>query len=255
MYLERICRDMLEVFLCDDTESIVEKYKNILLNISKEKDIKLNITTFSSAEQLLFDLEGKDCYADIIFLDILMGKMNGIELAKVLRSRGCKSEIIFLTTSVEYVFDSFDTLPFNYIVKDKVTPGKFEEVFLKAAATIDSKKTDIFVCESGSVVKKIPIDDILFFEVRNRITTVYYGDSFFNFYSSMDKIESSLEKKHFVRTHRSYLVNLRNIDTIEKNNIFMSNGDSVPLSLSNAKNIKNIFSKYLTESMYKITNR
>ena len=52
---------MLEVFLCDDTESIIEKYKNILLNISKEKDIKINITTFSSAEHLLFDLEGKDC--------------------------------------------------------------------------------------------------------------------------------------------------------------------------------------------------
>ncbi|MBU5308301.1 LytTR family DNA-binding domain-containing protein [Clostridioides mangenotii] len=240
---------MLEVFLCDDTESIIEKYKNILLNISKEKDIKINITTFSSAEHLLFDLEGKDCYADIIFLDILMGKMNGIELAKILRSRGCKSEIIFLTTSVEYVFESFDALPFNYIIKDKVTPKKFEEVFLKAASTVDRKKTDMFVCESGSVVKKIPLNDILFFEVRNRITTVYYGESSFNFYSSMDKIEVSLAKKHFIRTHRSYLVNLRNVDKIEKNNIIITNGISVPLSLSNSKNVKSTFSKYLTESI------
>lgn len=240
---------MLEIFLCDDTESILEKYKNILLNISNGENIKLNITTYSSAEQLLFDIDGKGCYADIIFLDILMGKMNGVELAKVLRSQGCKSEIIFLTTSIEYVFDSFDALPFNYIIKDKVTPDRFKEIFLKAVSAVDSKKTDMFVCESSSVVKKIPLDEILYFEVRNRITTVFYGESSFNFYSSMDKIEESLANKFFVRTHRSYMVNLRNIDKIEKNNVILSNKSSIPLSLSNAKSVKTAFSKFLTESV------
>ncbi len=121
---------MTNIILCDDNSSLLEKYKNILHDLSQKHDFDIMITTFFSGEHLLFHLADDPNQADIIFMDILMQDLNGIDTAKRLRMLGCHSEIIFLSSSAEFVFESFDVAPLQYIIKDSESElKKLEQVF------------------------------------------------------------------------------------------------------------------------------
>lgn len=244
------CHFMLTVYLCDDNKIILEKYANLLHKLASKNKIEININLFTSGEQLVFHLAEYPNQADMIYLDIVMGKMNGIQTAKELREMGCRAEIVFLTSSNEYVFDSFDISPMHYILKEQTSLSKFEEIFLKAVTLCKQKTRKFFYCESGNVKKQIPMDQISYFEVNNRVITVHYGNhESFDFYSSLEKIETDLKTHDFLRTHRSFIIHLKYIDRIEKNKITLFTGEEIPLGATYTKQIKLAFSKYLTRNI------
>ncbi|MEG0179008.1 MAG: LytTR family DNA-binding domain-containing protein, partial [Oscillospiraceae bacterium] len=190
---------MISICLCDDNYILIDKYKAMLLDIANKSNIQISLKTFTSGEQLLFYLSDNPNDAEIIYLDVLMNGINGIETGKKLRELGCKAEIIFLTSCESYVYDSFDINPLYYILKDSSSPEKFNAVFLRAVELTLSKSNDAFMCEAKSIVKKIPLKDIIYFEVRNRIVTVYFNKTSFDFYSTIESIEQELAPKHFIR--------------------------------------------------------
>jgi len=240
---------MLQVYICDDNALLQQNYKEKLQEIALHNNIGIKITTFSSGEQLVFHLSETPQDADIIFLDIMMGDLNGIDAAKELRNYGCHAEIIFLTNIKEYVFESFDVSPTNYLLKNSLSDNTLQGVFLKAARKAETKSKDFFICESAGIYKQIQIDNIYFFKITNRIISVYYNNESFDFYSSMGKLEEKLSKKVFARMHRSYIVHLKYVDRIEKDTIVLTNGAFIPLGSTYAKDIKLAFSRYLINSL------
>lgn len=240
---------MIHVGICDDNPVILKTYWDIITNIVYEEKMQVTIHTFSSGEELIFELSEEVNRLDILYLDILMGKMNGIETAKKLRAMGSNTEIIYLTSSEEYVFESFDTTPLHYILKEDITNDKFKEILMRAIKKKEQKNNDVFICEAGNVIKKINLDDIFYFEVRNRIVTVYYKEGTFDFYSSMENVEERIHKKGFVRTHRSFIINMKYIDQILKNVILLTNEEEVPIGNTYTKNVKKAFSDYLIEGI------
>lgn len=235
---------MTKVYLCDDNEIILEKYKKLLLSIAQEYHITVNLMTFTSGEQLLFHMEEAND-VDIIYLDILMAGQNGLEIARELRSSGSGCEIIFLTANPEYVFDSFDVSPTHYILKDSITEKRFREIFFKAVALAEEKNSSFFPCANGSVQKQIPISLISYFEVQNRIITVHYADLTFDFYGRMEDLEKAADLGGFIRVHRSYLVHLKYINQLNKNTILLITGQTIPLGGTYAKNVKAALARYL----------
>ena len=236
---------MISVYLCDDNPVLLEKYQKILLKTAEKHNIRIKTKLFHHGEQLLFDLSEAPNEADIIYLDILMEPLNGIEAAKKLRNLGCRAEIIFLTSSEQYVFDSFEVSPMYYLLKEDTTVSKFEEIFLRAIGLLNKKQKEVFVCESGSVVKQIPLDSISYFEIKNRVVTVHFEGGEFDFYSSMERLENELKDRSFTRTHRSFMINLKYVDRIEKDEITLVTGERIPLGTTYAKAIKLAFSKHL----------
>ncbi len=102
---------MLKIFLCDDDLDARAQYAGLIKKAAKKNKVEITISYFKSGEELLFFLADSPNQADIIYLDILMNKLNGLDTAKRLRELGCSSEIIFLTTSEDYVFDAYDISP------------------------------------------------------------------------------------------------------------------------------------------------
>ncbi len=203
---------MITVFLCDDNQILLARYRTKLSALAKKYNEDVAFSQFCSGENLLFHLEDNPNEADIIFLDILMGELNGIETAKQLRNLGCISEIIFLTSSEDFVFESFDTAPLHYIIKGTAFEDKkIQDVFFKALSAVKEKETEVFLLETGGQKKKIPLHKISFFEIQGRVITVHFGAESISFYSSMDTLTEELEKKKFVRCHKSFLVNLTEI--------------------------------------------
>lgn len=240
---------MTNIYLCDDNEVLLNRYKQQITDLTVKHSIEHCITTFTSGEQLLFHLSENPNTADIIYLDILMDKMNGLEVAKKLRETGYNGEIIFLTSSEEYVFDSFDVNPLYYILKDSGNEqSKFEESFLRGISLTSKKATEFFICANRAEKKQIPLHLISYFEIRSRVVTVHYdGPKVFEFYCSMESLLSQLSRNSFIRCHRSYVISLKYIDTIEAKDVILAPGIKIPIGATYMKDLKLAFSKSLCE--------
>lgn len=237
---------MLTVFLCDDNREILNRYARLLEEISKKHTIEITISSYNSGEELLFHLSDSPDRADIIYLDILMGKLSGMDAAKKLRELGCKSEIVFLTTSEDYIYDAFDISPVQYLLKTATSAEKFEQVFLRAVTLVQKKESNMFVCESNNSKAVIPLKEISFFEIWKRIVTVYYSkDESIEFYSTMEQLEEKLLHRDFIRIHRSYIVNLSYISRFQQNSLDLKTGVNIPIGVTYMKRVREAFSDYI----------
>lgn len=241
---------MINVYLCDDNKEMIEFYSELLKKISYKNNIEINIEAFSSGENLLFEIEETISDTDIIYLDIEMEGINGIETAAKLRELGYKSEIIFITSCREYVFDAFDSSPLNYIVKGENNREKFEDVFLKATRLVGERGKSSLVYKNGSETRKIKVDDIAYFEVVSRVVYVHYGkDEEFRFYSSINAVVNSVLNYSFKRVHRSFVVNMKYIQSIKDKSLFLTNGVEIPIGKTYLKEVQEHFSTFLMEKI------
>jgi DNA-binding LytR/AlgR family response regulator len=236
---------MIKIALCDDNPQVVNYYRTLLSDSAKESGSDVKITEYESGEQLLFMLSDHPNDVDIIYLDILMGKMNGVETARRLRELGCYAQIIFLTTSDEYVFEAFDVEPFYYIVKEDMTVRKFKEIFLKVRDSVRLKEGDYISITINGTKEKLRLDSILYFEVQNRVITIHMKDANISYYSRLEEVEALLTDKGFTRIHRSYLVNCYYINKLSRKSLTLSNGTELPVSEKYTQNVQQQFSKYL----------
>ncbi len=239
---------MLSVCLCEDNKKTLTHYTSMVKAIASKNDLDVDVITFSSGESLIFYLSENLDKADIIYLDILLGKMTGIDVAEELRSLGCEAEIIFLTSSKEFVFDAFDFSPIQYLIKSDTDLDKFEEVFLRAAKISLEKESSTFVCGTGSSKIVIPFKDISFFEIRKRVISANLKDQTHEFYSSMDDLIQKLPDKYFCRMHRSYVVNLAYISRFNKDSLLLKTGITIPVGLTYKNNLQKAFSDYYAMS-------
>ena len=237
---------MLHIVLCDDDPAIISRYKELLAQLAEKHRMEYKLSCFGNAEQLLFALDDIQFGVDILYLDVQMDRLNGIEAAKKLRSSGCRAQIIFLTNAREYVFESFDVSPLQYLLKGDTSIEKFEEVFLRAASLSRQESAELFDCERGAERMAIPIREITYFEVTKRIVTVHYDGGTFDFYSSMSELEGRLLPRGFVRTHRAFLVNLARIRRLGQEDILLTSGETVPLGRTHIKNVKDVLSRFLS---------
>jgi DNA-binding LytR/AlgR family response regulator len=240
---------MITITLCDDDERVISKYSCLITKIAKKNHIEILLSTFNSGEELLFKLCEDPNQVDIIYLDILMYKINGIETAKELRNFGCKAEIVFLTTSEDYVYDAFEVGPVQYLLKDTTTKEKFERVFLRAVELSAKKMTDMFSYGSEGTKKLIPIREISFFEIWKRVIMVHYeNEKTDEFYGKLEQLEEQLKDRDFVRVHRSYLVHLPYIARFQAQRLILKSGITIPVGVTYAPLTQKAFSDYMSRS-------
>lgn len=237
---------MVTIFLCDDNQQMIDKYSRLINKFANKNQIFITLSTFGSGESLLFHLSEAPNQADIIYLDIMMGALNGMETAKQLRKLGCNSEIVFLTTSEDYVFEAFDTSPVQYLIKDSTSAERFEEVFMRAILLAKGKKTEIFVCELSNARKVIPMKDISYFEIWKRLVRVNcQGGESFEYYGTMERLEQQMHGRDFLRVHRSYMVNLKYIGKFQRPNLVLKTGEIIPIGVTYTKLVDQAFSDYI----------
>lgn len=214
------------IAICDDEQEV---------RSSIERNICL---LYENADIIQFE-DGKTLVEyggsfDILFLDIQMEGISGMEAARELRRRGCRATIIFVTAIEEYVFEAFDVGAFHYIVKpfDK---AKFFEVLRKAVAERESinakeaKDEPVIVVKTGATTKKIYLYKIIYLEVFNRKVIIYKTDGEVEFYGKLIELEDRLSED-FVRCHRAYIVNLRYVLKYSANSITLENGTEILMS-------------------------
>ena len=237
---------MLKVVLCDDNKKVVKEYAELIAQIAENNQLEIEIACFDSGESLLFHYADIPEQIDILYLDILMEKTDGMETARKLRDNGCKAQIVFLTSCMDYVCDAFDVDAVQYLIKTGTDFEKFERVFLKAVSLTAAREEELFSFEFDGETGVIPLGQIAYFEIWQRLVTIHCADGQTSkFYGRMEQIEKRLQGKNFVRIHRSYLVSLPYIALFRRQSLLLKTGQEIPVGGTYMQALKRTFSDYI----------
>ncbi len=216
----------MRIAICEDEKVIAENLADTVEDFFKSIDIECDINSFFDAETFL---NCEELY-DLLFLDCQLPDMNGIDLAKKMREKEDKTEIIFLTAYPDYVYESFEVSPFRYILKTE----NYEDIIkaLKSFVATHIKKRYIGVPTSGRD-NLISLDDIVYIESCGKYSIVRLSDNrYYKSTKSISDYEEEINKEYnsFCRTHRSFIVNMKYIKRVEKNLIIFENGENAVIS-------------------------
>lgn len=237
----------MQIAVCDDEKVFLDLLSGTIKNCMAEYDGNLSefhIDAFLSGEQLL-EAYGQGQRYDLIFLDIRMKTLNGFETAKNLREIDNDVFIIFVTSLVDYIFNSFEYRPFWFLVKP-VETEKFRHVFFKAMAEINNDKKGVytfFTREDGLL--SIEINKIIYLESALRKIVLFTSAGQYSYYANITVEEEKLKQYDFIRIHKGYLVNMAYIQRIKKDNVILKNGVELPLSEHRFKAVFDSFTSYL----------
>lgn len=175
----------------------------------------------------------QDHSVDLLLLDIEMPGMTGLDLTKNLGAK--KPVIIFITSKKEYAAEAFELNVADYIVKP-ATPARFIQAIDRAREILQSKTEEfklgdeefIFIRDSN-IVRRLKLDDILFAEAMGDYVKLYTSQKFFAIHTTLKAVEERLPASKFLRVHRSYIVALPKIDTIQDGALVI-NGKPVPVA-------------------------
>lgn len=217
----------MKIAVCDDDKKVREQMSSMI----KRQAPDFDICQYATGENMIS--AGID--HDIYFLDIEMGDISGIELAKKIRSEqgnsGKRSIIIFVTAFREYMEDAFDVNAFHYLVKP-IKEKKFAEVFqraVKEVVTGDERREKYIIVKDGESKRKLLLREIQYIESSDRKVVFHMDNGLTETYARMYDLENELGDLFF-RTHRCYIVNLEKVAAYSANSIQVLNGDSVMLA-------------------------
>ncbi|HHX60055.1 MAG TPA: response regulator transcription factor [Epulopiscium sp.] len=230
---------MFKIAICDNDKSICSQIEHIILKYSAKSYLKIDIEVFYSGETLLNYIEQINQF-DLIYLDIEMGNINGIEVGRRIRKviKDYITEIVYISGKDDYDRQLFDVQPLHFIPKP-ISPNIIIED-LNLAIARSKKAVGFFKYNKGKDRFKVPAQDIIYFESVNREIKMVLMDKEDCFYSSMEEILAVVFNYQFVRIHRSYLINYNHVSVFRYDEIVMSNGDVLPISQSRRKEIREI---------------
>lgn len=218
------CGVRYKIAICDDLESDRDYLKDLLNKWANDYSHLLNIETFSSAESFLFHYEEVKDY-DILLLDIEMGLMDGVSMAKKIRQDNDAVQIIFITGYSDYIAEGYEVNALHYLMKP-VKEEKFFSVLERAIEKI-SKNDVVLNMETANGMVRVPIYQIRFAEVFGNYVTIHANDEVV-VKMTLNEIEKLLDER-FYRVGRSVIVNLNEVSRVTKTEIKLLDGTSIHL--------------------------
>lgn len=234
---------MFRIGICDDESIICSKIENILLNHSKSISEKIEVDVFYSGEELYKYLKNDNCL-DMIFLDIELSKMSGIELGKKIREeiKNEITQIVYISSKENYAMELFDVRPLNFLIKP-IDDIKVIKMVDKAMELLN--KLDVyFKYKQGHNFCRKEIKDIIYFESDNRQVKMVTTTDEIIFYANLFELHSQLESHKFFFTHKSYLVNYYHVAELYYDKLIMTNSHSLPISQSKRTEVRKLQLKY-----------
>ena len=224
--------------ICEDNAQSLLYIKKQIESMFEQMGECIECSCFSCAKELLDSIRNKTDY-DILFLDIDMPEMNGIELSKIIRKEDFNGIIVFISNKEALVFETFQVQPFRFIRKNH-----FSEELGQLTTDIlhyfkEKKGTMIHVCEQHSdKVYSFNIAHIQYIEVIGKYWNVVTRHHETVIRYPLSEFGALLRQFGFLMPHRSYLVNYRYIYSIQKNEIELDTGIRLPISRNRRDIIK-----------------
>jgi len=215
---------MINIAICDDERAEVTYLSTLVRQWATARGVAVRLSDYESAESFLFAYED-DKAVDILLLDIQMGGIDGVALAKRIRTENRELQIIFITGYMEYIADGYDVEALNYLLKP-VTDAKFNATLDRAMEKLARNEHALLLSHAGENTR-VPLYEIRYLEVWHNYVTVHANANY-----QVKKTLGDLEKElddNFFRLGRSYIVNLRYIRKTTKTEVHLLDATVIPL--------------------------
>lgn len=238
---------MLRIAIVDDEEEQLDMLERIVLEFFRERTVEVTINRFTRGESFISDCE---CY-DVVFLDIHMGGMDGIETAQRLRTKDKRTALFYVTSYQGYIRKCMTIHPFAFIVK----PFSEEEIrlnledYLEYMRSLKTKAVEVYQLETyDDRHVNININDILYFHyLENRIVEVVSADRKYKIKDGIMRIYSTLDHEYFIMPQQSFIINLRHVREVDGKNkkLVMDNGDLILIPRRKYNEIIELLNRYI----------
>ena len=233
----------MKIAICDDNLNIVDEVKNLLDEYALSKNLSLDISTFNDGQAVL----ESDERFNIAILDVEMPGCNGIELGKILREKNRHIVLMYITSHKKYLDEALNLNAARFFEKP-IDSKRFYDGLDNALKRIDNTTIKFFLKEDNASVR-INVNDIIYVEIEpigHRKTKIVTEEKT---YISSNKIvfwEEHLISSLFVKTHKSYIINMEYITKYENNTLQLDGKYNIPISRNYQSSVHKAFIRYMT---------
>ena len=232
---------MLKILALEDERSQQERLAQFLARYRQANpDFQYTLTLYDRGIQLLTDYR-RD--ADLIFLDIRLPDMLGVDVARELRKTDENVMIVFITSLTQYAIDGYSVGAFDYILKPLQYPSfaaKLDRVLRSLSHRESGVTLDLRTKEGG---QRVSADSVTYIESAAHDISVHADGQIIRVWGTLGKFEEELKAANFVRCNTSFLVNLKYVQTVRKDEVVVG-GDTLPISRSRRKEFLEALAQY-----------
>ena len=230
---------MVRIAIVEDEQEQADRLQSHISRYGEEHQIGTQVTVYSN---VITFLEKYQAEYDIIFMDIMMPMMNGMDASRLLREKDDKVMLIFVTSMRQYALQGYDVAAADFIVKP-VPYAEFTLKFTRALAKLPkSKSADLLLRTEGGFVR-LSAERIRYVEVRGHHCAYHTDTAVYQQYQTMKTVEDALPKEHFARCNNFLLVNLAFVEKIDNLTVWVA-GDPLPISHPRKKPFSDAFAKF-----------
>lgn len=228
-----------KIAVCDDAA----RDRDLLVSFIKTKLPFCEVLVYESGEALLWDVENRD-HIDILFLDIFMDGMSGIEAARRIRKVDPDALLIFVSSSEDFYRDSYDLYAFNYLNKP-INMDRFNDVLSRAVERLNKEMDMVISFSFNNELHRVHYSELLYLSSEGHIVNFHLknGDVL-KAYGKLDDYAGQLSSEIFLRCHQSYIVNLSNVTSLRSSE-FAIGEIRVPVSRSYSGEARDKYRSYM----------
>lgn len=230
---------VINALICDDNQKCVDQIEEYLNNYCNDHSLSYKVKAFTDGKQAIKSSE----FYNIAFLDIEIGEISGLDIAKTLKEINKNIIIFFITEYEKYIDDAMDLFALRFI-KKPITESRIYNGLDKAIDLINEDEISFYLKDSNKL-KNIKSKDIVYVETGNHKTLAFTNSGCYESAQLLDYWEKKLTNICFARPHKSFIVNMEYIDEYKRNEVKLKNGKIIPVAYKRQTEFRKIFWNYL----------
>lgn len=234
---------MLRIAICDDDSSAVAEHKKITETCLMQMGSPGETVSYTSSENLLYDITEDGFFFDLILLDIEMPENTGMEIARKIKPYLPNVKIIFITSHIEYAIDAFELSIFRYVPKNDTDKRLFSAI-QDAVKLIQLEDGKAYTIQTNSRLEKIPYKEIFYIEREGKNASISATSGISKVRKSLQQVYTELNAEEFIYIDRGCIVNMIHIMQIKDGMAVLKNGVSLPISRTHLQEVKAQINNY-----------
>lgn len=232
----------MRIAICEDNREHMEILEEMINCWAQKEAEQIVIGRYQSAEQFLFCMKDEPHF-DLAFLDIQMSKINGLQLARMIREEDRLIFLVFTTALKKYALRGYEVSAFRYLIK----PLRQDEVFQTLAKTrlmLQDRKRDAIIVTQGDESRRIFREDIYYIEMDNHHIILHLKEETIRFKAKLKEFETQFREPQFCKCHRSYIVNLKYTGRISREGVEIDGKVILPVSKARWEALNHCYMEY-----------
>lgn len=232
----------LRIAVVEDESKQYEYVKKLLTQWSEQRGESIAVTHIASAEEFLMKYNQPDTF-DVLFLDVYMKQMNGMELAKEIRKYEREVQIVFLTGVSDYVFEGYEIGAVRYLLKP-IQQEKLTETMAVVLEKLKQKSDDYISLKYQGEIIRLLRSDIFYVEVYGHYLRMVTKTDTYEWKDSLQSMRSKLDTRRFMEANRSTIVNIEYVSKITREECLLEDGTCIHVSKGAYKGLNEAFMKF-----------